>query len=372
MRSLATLATALALPLALAPPSAAALEFKFDGFLTAAAGTILEGSRHTQYQGYNCPCFVADYNNGSVYEENSVPFQPESRLGGQLTVEITPELKAIGQAVVRAVNGTPSLQWAYLSYKLNSNWTLQAGRKRIPIYYYSEFQDISQAYIWVRPPQQLYGWELSNYDGGSLRYNDNWEGWSINASVFGGYAEQNDTPYTRLYDTYVQDVKWQDLVGGDIEISRDWFTSRLMYLHSKNYITSKPDSRHWSTPTDQNIVGLALNFDFDTWFVLSEFNVNMRDNDHEDIHITAPAMSIGAGYRIGDFTPFINYSRYWEYSSNRATWEPERHQDLSFTLRYDITSSMDVKLQIEHFWNNSVSDWVGDATVFTATYDIVF
>ena len=48
----------------------------------------------------------------------------------------------------------------------------QVGRKRIPLYYYSDFQDIGLSYPWVSPPPELYGWEVTNYNGGSLRYND--------------------------------------------------------------------------------------------------------------------------------------------------------------------------------------------------------
>ena len=30
----------------------------------------------------------------------------------------------------------------YLSYEVNDNWTIQAGKKRLPLFYYSDFYDV--------------------------------------------------------------------------------------------------------------------------------------------------------------------------------------------------------------------------------------
>ena len=80
---------------------------------------------------------------------------------------------------------------------------------------------------------------------------------------------------------------------------------------------------------------------------------------------------IGVGVRIGDWTPYLSWSRYQEESSNDE-YEPEIFITTSLTLRYDINTSNAVKAQIEKFDDRSLFDFVGDTTVFTMSYDFVF
>lgn len=350
--------------------SAAQAEFSWSGFATIAGAGIVSSEKNLPtYLNYDCPCFIADYNNGGIYEQDEWSFSQESRAGVQGMWQITGNLQAVGQVMARAVDSELSLEWAYLSYKLTPNWTLQAGRKRIPLYYYSDFQDVGQAYIWVRPPQALYGWEASNYNGGSIRFNDRFGRWAVAASAFTGEEKVDDSGYASLYDTVNQDAKWENILGFDVEISREWFTGRFVYMQSDNYSTSFPDSG-FGDKTEQTVYGLALNADFDDWFVLSEFNVNKRENDA--VKIRAPATLLGTGYRINQFTPFISYSSYWDNSSDLSEYEPERFEDWSFTLRYDINESSDIKIQYNHYKDKSIANFVGDTDLISISYDIVF
>lgn len=353
--------------------TASAMDFNWNGFATIAGGKILSSQKNNpDYLDYDCPCFITDYNNGGIYEQGGVDFSQESRAGLQGSVQFTKDLQAVGQIMGRTVDNELSLEWAYLSYKLTPHWTLQAGRKRIPLYYYSDFQDVGQAYTWVRPPQALYGWEASNYNGASVRYNGRVGRWAIAASAFGGSEEVKDSGYARLYDTVDQDAKWDNIRGFDVEISKDWLTARFVYMQSDNYGTSKPDDGSYGEPTEQEVMGLALNADFDDWFILSEFNVNNRTSKADDYKIDAPATMLGVGYRIGSFTPFVSYSKYWDNTNNLDAYEPERFEDWSATLRYDINSSMDLKVQYNDYKDKSLYDFVGNTKLLSVSFDIVF
>ena len=353
--------------------SSQAVDFNWNGFATIAGGKIVSSQKNLpDYLDYDCPCFITDYNNGGIYEQGGMDFSQETRAGLQGTVTVTDKLSAVGQIMGRTVDSELSLEWAYLSYKINPNWTVQAGRKRIPLYYYSDFQDVGQAYTWVRPPQALYGWEASNYNGASVRFNDRFGRWAVAASAFGGQEEVKDSGYAALYDTVDQDAKWENILGFDVEISKDWLTARFVYMQSENYGTSNPDDSKYGDKTDQTVMGLALNADFDDWFLLSEFNVNERKTPVDSLTVRAPATMVGAGYRWGNFTPFVSYSRYWDNTSDIDVYEPERFEDWSFTLRYDINPSSDIKVQFNSYTDSSAYDFVGDTNLVSVSYDIVF
>ncbi|MBU2112225.1 MAG: hypothetical protein KKE94_00475 [Gammaproteobacteria bacterium] len=356
-------------------PLKAEISYSFNGFGTVAVGKVLSGDvADADYVSYQCPCFITDYNNGGIYQTNdSWSFKEESRIGVQLNVNFSDKLSLVTQVMARAVDSELSLEWAYLSYELTDKLTIQAGRKRIPLYYYSEFQDVGFAYSWLRPPQTLYGWEASNYNGANLRYSDNLGNWSLTANVYAGSETVDDAPYNDLYDTISQDSRWDKIRGLDIELNKDWFTARLIYMTSENSTTERPDSNAFYSPaTDQTVLGLSLNADFGDWFVLSEMNVNKREDKADALVIRSPANMIGVGYRSGSWTPFVSWSRFWDKSNNLDLYEPERFTDTSFTLRYDINNSSSVKAQLNRIDDKSLYNFVGNSTVLALSYDFIF
>ncbi|WP_019676140.1 porin [Arsukibacterium perlucidum] len=360
---------------AVVTPLQAEISYQFNGFGTVAVGKVLSGDvADPDFVSYKCPCFITDYNNGGIYQSNDGwSIQEESRIGAQLNVNFTDRLSLVTQVMARAVDSELSLEWAYLSYDLTDKLTLQAGRKRIPLYFYSEFQDVGFAYIWLRPPQTLYGWEASNYNGANLRYTENFSDWSMTANIYAGSETVDDAPYNSLYDSVPQDSRWDKIRGVDIELNRDWFTARLIYMTSENSTTERPDSdAFYSPPTDQTVLGLSLNADFGDWFVLSEMNLNKREDKADGLTIRSPASMVGAGYRYGKWTPFVSWSRFWDKSNNLELYEPERFTDTSFTLRYDINNNSSIKAQINRLQDKSLYNFVGNSTVAAISYDFIF
>ena len=131
-------------------------EFTYSGFATVAVGKVMGGSNNAPLNThFDCPCYIADYGQGAVYEREWSLGQ-ESKVGVQGTYKFTPSLSATGQVVARGVDGgTADVEWAFLSYEASPNWTLQAGRKRLPMYFFSDFQDVGYAYNWVRQEKPL-------------------------------------------------------------------------------------------------------------------------------------------------------------------------------------------------------------------------
>lgn len=353
-----------------------AVDYKFNGFASIVGGKILSGDGgNTAFpDGRDCPCFVADYNTGALYEDGDLSFKHDTKAGAQINLNFTDDFSFVTQAVARAYSGDVKIEWLYLSWDINSSWTLQAGRKRIPLYYYSEFQDIGLSYQWVRPPQALYGWEASNYNGASLRYSGTLGDFSVRASVYGGDEEVKDAGYNTIYDDDDQDSRWENIRGGDIEVSYEWFTGRFIMMQSENSTTAYPDSgEFFDPPMEQSVMGLALNADFGEWFVLTEFNVNNRDYVRDDYEVKAPASMLGVGWRIGSWTPFISWSRYWDKTdADVDTYAAERFIDTSITLRYDLSASMAIKTQYQQLNDRSLGDFVGDTKVLSVALDMVF
>ncbi|MFZ4623761.1 MAG: hypothetical protein ACOYNF_05940, partial [Rhodoferax sp.] len=117
--------------------------------------------------------------------------------------------------------------------------------------------------------------------------------------------------------------------------------------------------------------GIAVNLDFDDWFVLSELTKLTREFTTSPYSYTAPAFTLGAGVRIGKWTPFVNVAQYTEESSDLSLYVPQSYRRTSVTLRYDLDARSAVKAQIDKH-SDTTSNYGGDTTVFRVSYDRVF
>lgn len=347
----------------------ASSDFKVTGFVSVVGGKVISGDANgVPIAGEKCPCYTADWGNAGIYRDN-FSLKPESRAGIQLNYKPTADLSLVGQVVVRGTDSTPNIQWAYGGYKFNKNFELQVGRKRIPLYYYSDFQDIGLSYPWVSTPPELYGWEVTNYNGASLRYNNSFGDMNVSASLFGGSETVKDPLYLTLYYSNKSEVSWKSIVGGDIEISQGALTMRGVYMTST--ARTKAPTLAIDDTAKLTAYGLAMNLDLDQWFILSEVTQLERKYNDAGYSYKAPAFTFGAGVHLGEWTPFLNYAQYKESSSDESKYAPQSFKRLSLTLKYDIDASSAVKAQVDRH-TDITKNFGGNATVFRLSYDRVF
>jgi len=135
----------LALGLASLSSLSAAVDFSYSGFGNITAGRVLGATPvSNKYPDpgtwSDCPCAIVDFAHATAYEQRWA--LPESRLGLQGTANINSDLSFTSQLMVRSVakKAEASIEWAFLSYNLSPSWTIQAGRKRTPLFFTRTFR----------------------------------------------------------------------------------------------------------------------------------------------------------------------------------------------------------------------------------------
>jgi hypothetical protein len=348
-------------------------KLQVSGFLSVVGGKITSGKIDAAYSGpdsingVNCPCYIADWGNAGIYD-GDFSLEPESRAGLQLKYAISPQLKAVGQVVIRGSDTKPNLQWAFLSYTPDRSWEIQAGRKRIPLYYYSDFQDIGFSYPWVTPPPELYGWEATNYNGASARYKFAAGEANATASLFAGKETVRDSLYQKLYYPGKTRVVWSGIFGGDMEVTSGPLTVRAVYVRADVHTTNPGEGL--DDKAGLKAFGIAANLDFEDWFILAEAT-QLKRNFDAGYTVTAPAMTIGIGYRYGDWTPFLNHARYKEKTNDLTAYAPQSFNRSSVTLRYDVDPRSAIKVQLDRE-RDATNNFGGNATIFRVAYDRLF
>ncbi len=352
----------------------ASANYRLSGFASLVAGSTVSGRDDAvgTPPGCTAPCYVADWNNGGVYGRH-LSLRPESRVGVQGTWVATPELSATAQLKARAVESRARLEWAYLSYK-SGPWDFQIGRKRIPLYYYSEFQDVGVAYPWVSPPPDVYGWEVTNYNGASLRYRDNVGEVGVSASVYGGAEKRKAARIYRMSTTDTVDVEWERLLGADLELVRDWFTLRLAYAQANVIEYYRQAGQHFGAKV--SMLNLAVNMDFGRWFLLAEVGeLARRYVDGDDTRFKELGALLGVGVRYGAWTPMLTLSRLHEHAVvpgyNDPDYSADRWNTLIASIRYDVKANQALKFQVNRTLDTT-GRYTGNTTTFRLSYDVVF
>ncbi len=360
------------------------INFTGSGFLTLAAGKMLGGTSATVLD-RNCPCFTSDYAQGSVYDESSaLKFGPDSKLGLQGTANIIDSpFSATAQVVARGTeNGRADVEWLYGNYNLSANTDIQLGRKRLPMFYYSDIQDVGFAMPWTHLPPQMYGWEVVNYNGANITHRDRWGEWAATMNMLAGNENVEDSGYWKVYNGQQSQssVKWDHIFGGDLSLVRDWFEMRLVYIQSDtsrvitNSVTPVSDPFLLGNVTQQKIYSVAFNIDTNDWLARSEFLVIDRPGADFRDHAQLGAV----GRRFGHWLLLATISEYRSEAIVSMGADPqgqEAHTDRALTLRYDLNDASDVKVQIDDQKDQGGINWsprYGDAQLLTMAYDRVF
>ena len=199
--------------------TAANAELQFNGFASIKAGVSLD-SDETLF-GY----------------DDKLSLKPESLFALQTTADLGEGLTATAQIMARGRDDfDANFEWAYLSYELNENSTISAGRLRIPLFRYSDYLDVGYAYSWLRPPQSVYDMPFTNFDGISYVHNHTIGNWDSSVQLsFGSF----DGDISLVSDE--DPTKLESLTGINWTVSNDWLTARAVYLVTEISISFEND-----------------------------------------------------------------------------------------------------------------------------------
>jgi hypothetical protein len=282
-------------------------------------------------------------------------------------------LSGTAQMVGRLADGADAdLEWAYLTYDINPSWSIQAGRKRLPLFYYSTSQDVGYTYPWARLPADIYGWDAVNYNGGSVAFHGTVKDWSIRSSLFGGDEHTRNSAYAKLSYDFPKDIRWRNIRGADLELSRDWLTARVVYIAS-DYAQWDRNSAtldvlpSQQTSGQQKIYGGSINVDTERWLVRSEYSIF----DRSSFQYKATAWMLGGGMHLGKFTTMLTLSAYHEQTRFRDYYTPLSWATQSLSVRYEVGNASALKLQLDRF-DDGPNTFAGDARVITLSYDVIF
>jgi hypothetical protein len=267
----------------------------------------------------------------------------DSRLGAQLTANVTANLSGVVQVISEyQADGSyrPAVEWANVKYAFSPDAYVRIGRIALPTFLNSDSRKVGYSYPWIHPPVDLYRVvSITNSDGIDAMYRFAIGEASNAIKVING-KNTIDRP-TSVSES--QDM-WGvfDTLEYGPALFRFGYQKRI--ASSLNLLTGVQGG--WVPNSDLSI---GASFDPGNWFVMSEW-IQRKSTTK------LSAMYVSAGVRVDKFTPYITYS-----NNGRGSFLPgfppptaasivsaNRSQSTaSMGVRWDFMKHADFKLQYD-------------------------
>ncbi|HRD68299.1 MAG TPA: hypothetical protein PKY50_19385 [Candidatus Competibacter sp.] len=390
----------------LAEPLFASETLSLNGFGTLGGVYNLDGGAD----------FIRDISQPDGARGDGVAWAVDSRLGLQATWRPLEDFESTLQLVSKyRHDGSyhPEITWAFLKYMVTPNVQIRAGRLGTDIYLQADSRDIGYGYLWVRPPVDYFGrLSVSYFDGADFAVTQELGEGILKGKLYAGQARE-----TLPADGGAQySLDGTSVAGGHIEYQNLNWLFRVSYaaIRLENETPAEPLLNVLQSTGIPQAVALAQEMSlarkrsdffgagiaYENGPLQSQLAISYLASDS----LMFPDSNSGywsIGYRIGQWTPYLVYSRIKSDHNQRATGLPNippfdainagvaqalsgsRADQETFTLgmRYDFARNVDFKLQLDWvdsrvnpslLWRNPDPDWDGQATIISATLDFVF
>lgn len=290
--------------------------FSLNGFGTV--GALRSGERSGDYT------LHALQKEGSSGDWNA---KVDTRVGAQLTANLTPQWSAVVQAVAEQRQDgdfKPEIEWATLKFQARPELSLRAGRIILPLFLYSDNYKVGYAQHWLRAPVEVYrlipltsttGVDLMyRFGHGSIKhslqlaYGENTrkapeggevrikDGWLIKDTVEIGALTLHATA---AGSQVTMDIPaYNDLFNGFRAVAQGALPGDRAQAQT---ILNRYDPRNRRT----TFYSVGAGYDPGKWFVLTEAG----QVSSKSIFGKRFAWYATGGYRMGKFVPYLIYTQ---------------------------------------------------------------
>jgi hypothetical protein len=241
----------------------------------------------------------------------------DSRVGAQLDVKYDKKWSAVVQVVLEQRydhSYKPGVEWANVKYQATPDLALRVGRIALPIFLAADYRKVGYAYPWVRTPQEVYGGvPITNSDGADLSYRWQLAGVKHVTQAFYGRTDIHLTDSTGVHARAIAGITESAEYGAatlrvsaitsvlNTNVVRPLFDGFRQFGAQGAAIADKYDV----VDKRMTVLAIGLNYDPGSWFLMAEGGTA---NGHSFL-ARSRAMYASAGYRAGQFTPYLTWSR---------------------------------------------------------------
>lgn len=324
--------------------------------------------------------FKRDISQAGGANTGDISFAQDSMLGMQMTAYLNQKLEASTQVVSRLTtdnNYDPQVTWAYIKFKPTEDITIRAGRLGVEAYPQGDSAEIGYANLMVRQPIVFYP---RTFDGIDAEVSHPFGGGMARLKGMAGWTKGKLVGIGSTYDT-----GGSKLIGGLAEYTHGGWTGRVALgrIQMHNEIEELKSGSQFlaglsMTPNGAQIINrlsmidrmvqvssLSLAYDAGRLQGIASYNTEMSSN-WPCQHL----LYANVGYRIGQVTPYISWSKQHVARNFTSTGIPNglspqtdalnqgvlfaqsglliNQSNIAIGARYDFAKNTALKFQVDH------------------------
>ncbi|MES2745155.1 MAG: porin [Bdellovibrionota bacterium] len=255
-------------------PLAEADPLEWRGFLTT--GTSFSDSKTPYNQGITRKARVTE----------------ETFLGLNLTKSLTKEWRLAAQILGRSgqADGAAKIDWAFVTYEPDQDYSLTLGKQKIPMWMISEYIDVGRLYPWVVPPEEVYGlFNLKSFTGASAVYKLALGESTLSLSPYGGDVVIESAPSDP--DEYSK-IRGSNMFGVSLNWDLQPISIRAAYNRARWNLNLGPQIQYGER--NYEIYSVGFKADFDALMIMAEY-VATEDLDEDKFDDQANQLAAEAG-----------------------------------------------------------------------------
>jgi Gram-negative porin len=248
---------------------------------------------------------------------------PDSRVGAQLTGNITLKLSVVLQVVSQQRYDNsyrPGVEWANVKFQASPDFSIRAGRIVLPVFMATDSRHVGYANPWVRPPVEVYSLvPVTSSDGVDASYRLRLGGETNN--TFQATFGSSETKFPGGAGLGTGTAKVRRIVALVDTVESGFASARIIYgqasLTVPEYAQLFDAFRQFGPQGDAiasryevqdrlvKFVGVGATYDPGTWFASGEW---AKFDTHSALGAKS-AWYVSGGPRLGKFTPYATYAR---------------------------------------------------------------
>lgn len=308
-----------------------------DNIRVSGFGSVI-GAQVSEGSGY-----IGEYPNLGFYDDK-FDIGQETRIGIQSVATVNDDLSATLQVMSRANNDyEPEVEWLFVNYSLADDIELQAGKLRLPVYYFSEFMDVGYAYPWIRVPADAYSLDLTNFNGAQLNHRMYLGDINFTTNLYSGRQINDSELMTYLFGEAIN-REFTEIAGAGLEISNDNTTIKF------SYTTAELEETRPTTVLESD--GTIEFFDIFAQQTIGPLSIMLEYNKYRPFYSSAFG---SATYRYKKSTFYVMHSKF------DLDLPFEKHDTDSVGIRFDYKPRMAIKFDVSSMTDEGVNPFAGDA-----------
>lgn len=289
---------------------------------------------------------------GAGYSHSWAP-GVDSRLGAQISADLTSQLSATLQVVVEQQwdkSYRHQIEWANVKYAFTPDLSVRLGRTILPLFLISDTRKVGFASPMIRPSGEIFRTlSVTSVDGVDVSY-----------AFHAGEVKNTTIAFFGKHDEKFPGFNNAHVTARGIVNNSTYgaATFHVGYLKAKLTVpdlvaTPVPAISALGDHGPISTLTVGASYDPGNWFASAEW---VKGN--ADLMGRQSAWTVNAGYRLGDFTPYASYSRLRQ--DEPSLLFNVAQSAAAVGVRWDVMKNTDVKLQYER-----ISARDGTAGIFT-------